>query len=85
MCCTWYYLNDTKSLGLPANKIDPDAIFWNGSSSVNGFYTNFTSSYVKMNLGNCNVAWVETTRPVGFSIDMNGEWCMTDDYAHQRL
>lgn len=44
LCCTWYYSVQT-GLSLPLSNVDPDMIFWNGSSTVNGYFTNLFRWY----------------------------------------
>ncbi|KPI84619.1 hypothetical protein ABL78_6324 [Leptomonas seymouri] len=80
LCCVLYWrfpasLPDRLHL----RDIDPRLIFWDGTRTVNGFYTNFSMEYL-VDSSNCSV-WPEkgSTASEGavLSVDSDGGWRFT--------
>ncbi|KAG5483311.1 hypothetical protein LSCM1_04854 [Leishmania martiniquensis] len=73
LCCPLFWRVENQDLHTTMAQVNPQTIFWNGATSVNGFYTNFSRSYLDAN-SNCGTPLFNTTSPINLAMDAYGEW-----------
>jgi hypothetical protein len=84
LCCVLYWRYPASlSDRLPVSQIDPQLIFWDGTKTVNGFFTNFSNDYLA-NYTDCAAmpTWPPNSNNTvadgaALSVDANGEWRFT--------
>ncbi|KAG5505103.1 hypothetical protein JIQ42_04289 [Leishmania sp. Namibia] len=77
LCCPLFWRVANQDLRTTMAQVIPQTIFWNGATSVNGFYTNFSQSYLNAN-SNCCKPLFSTISLINLAVDAYGEWRFVD-------
>ncbi|CAJ1987323.1 hypothetical protein conserved [Leishmania donovani] len=77
LCCPLFWRVGSQGLRTTMAQVIPQTLFWNGATSVNGFYTNFSRSYLDANR-NCSKPLLRTTSLINLAMDAYGEWRFVD-------
>ena len=86
LCCVLYWrYPPSLSRNLSLRDIDPRLIFWDGTQAVNGFFTNFSVSYLN-DYKNCNTwpVYPRNSREdagAALAVDSTGKWGFTRSIA----
>ncbi|CAG9571239.1 hypothetical_protein_-_conserved [Leishmania major strain Friedlin] len=73
LCCPLFWRVESQGLRTTMAQVIPQTLFWNGATSVNGFFTNFSRSYLDANR-NCSKPLLSPASPVNLAMDAYGEW-----------
>lgn len=77
LCCPLFWRVESQGLRTTMAQVIPRTLFWNGATSVNGFYTNFSQSYLDAN-SNCSTPLFSSTSLINLAMDAYGEWRFVD-------
>ncbi|KPA77222.1 hypothetical protein ABB37_07129 [Leptomonas pyrrhocoris] len=73
LCCPLFWRVRGQNIETTMAEMDAETIFWNGAHAINGFFTNFSQSYLMEN-GNCSKPVFSDTTAISLSVDATGEW-----------
>ncbi|GET87080.1 hypothetical protein, unknown function [Leishmania tarentolae] len=73
LCCPLFWRVERQDPHTTMAHVIPKTLFWNGAMSVNGFYTNFSRSYLDANR-NCSKPLFGNTSLINLAMDAHGEW-----------
>jgi hypothetical protein len=73
LCCPLFWRVGGQDIETTMTQMNLATIFWNGAYAVNGFYANFSESYLMQN-SNCSKPLFNGTTEISLAVDVTGEW-----------